>query len=508
MPRKPLERRGVVEQLAIALVGAIQSPDVVELLDRLFDRQREVRLIRNQLGERVGLRGSETERAADVLDRRARLHRPERHDLADGLAPVLLPHVLDHLAAPLEAEVHVDVGHRDAFRIEEALEQEVVEERIDVGDAQRIRDERSRCRSAARAYGDSPVAGGFNKVGDDEEVASISSFGDDAELVVESLAHVRRQRIAVALLGAARGERREQVVLGRDARRKRERGQVILLSEFDVDLIGDAQRVFEHVRPIREVLCHLRGALEVEPSIVAHPVRIAAILAEPDAEQHVVRVVVAAPEEVGVVGGDDGESELLGECEHARVQYRLPLALVRLNLEVVAILEELRVPARRLARRGLVVGHEVLRDLSGQARRRDDDPLVVLGEQLAVYTGARVEALGVGQGRELDEIPVPDRIAGQKDQMVVGLGSGGRSPAGAPVAGRHVRLHSNNRLDPRCSRVLLELPGRVEVTVIGDRQGGLLELLGPADQVIDSVGAVEEGELGVAMQVDEAHFLK
>jgi hypothetical protein len=31
----------------------------------------------------------------------------------------------------------------------------------------------------------------------------------------------------------------------------------------------------------------------------------------------------------------------------------------------------------------------------------------------------------------------------------------------------------------------------VEVTVIGDRQGGLLELLGPADQVIDSVGAVE-----------------
>ncbi len=127
VPRESLERRGVVEQLAVALVGAIQTPDVVELLDRLFDGQREVRLIRNQLGERVGLRGSETERAADVLDGRARFHRPERHDLADGLAPVFLPDVLDHLAAPLEAEVHVDVGHRDAFRIEEALEQEVVD---------------------------------------------------------------------------------------------------------------------------------------------------------------------------------------------------------------------------------------------------------------------------------------------------------------------------------------------------------------------------------------------
>ncbi len=215
-----------------------------------------------------------------------------------------------------------------------------------------------------------------------------------------------------------------------------------------------------------------------------------------------------ALEEVRVVGGDDGESELLGEREHARVQDRLPLAVVRLDLEVVAVLEELRVPARRLARRGLVVGHEVLGDLSGQARRGDDDPLVVLGQQFAVDAGARVEALGVGQGGELDEIPVPDGVAGQKDQMVVRLGRGGRPPTGAPIPGRHVRLHPDDRLDSRRSRVLLELPGRVEVTVIGDRHRGLLELLGPANQVIDSVGAVEEGELGVAVQVDEGHCEK
>ena len=41
--------------------------------------------------------------------------------------------------------------------------------------------------------------------------------------------------------------------------------------------------------------------------------------------------------------------------------------------------------------------------------------------------------------------------------------------------------------------------------MIGDRQRGLLELLGAADQVIYAVGAVEEGVLGVAVQVNEAH---
>ncbi len=185
-----------------------------------------------------------------------------------------------------------------------------------------------------------------------------------------------------------------------------------------------------------------------------------------------------------------------------------PSRLVRLDLEVVAVLEDVRVPARRLARRSLVVGHEVLGDLAGQARRGDDDPLVVLREQLAVDAGLGVEALGVGQRRELDQVPVPDRVAGQKDQVVVGLGVGRRPPTGAPIPGRHVRLHPDDRLDSRLSRLLLELPGRVEVTVIGDRQRGLLELLGPADQVIDSVGAVEEGKLRVAVQMDEGHHEK
>ena len=60
-------------------------------------------------------------------------------------------------------------------------------------------------------------------------------------------------------------------------------------------------------------------------------------------------------------------------------------------------------------------------------------------------------------------------------------------------------------LIPAALRLLLELPGRVEVTVIGDRQRRLLELLRPADQVVDPVGAVEEGVFGVAVEVNEGH---
>jgi len=40
--------------------------------------------------------------------------------------------VIDEFAAPAHAEVDIDIGHRNAFGIEEALEEQVVLERIDV----------------------------------------------------------------------------------------------------------------------------------------------------------------------------------------------------------------------------------------------------------------------------------------------------------------------------------------------------------------------------------------
>ena len=139
--REPLERDRVVEQLLVARVVPVELLHLGDLRRRLLHRQREVRLIGDELRERVGFGGGEAEHASDVLDDGARLHGAEGDDLADRFASVLLAHVLDHLAAPLEAEVDVDVRHRDALGIEEALEEEIEAERADVGDAQRVGDE-------------------------------------------------------------------------------------------------------------------------------------------------------------------------------------------------------------------------------------------------------------------------------------------------------------------------------------------------------------------------------
>ena len=65
--------------------------------------------------------------------------------------------VLDHLAAPMVVEVDVDVRHRHALGIQEALEDEPVPQRVDVGDPERVGDERPGRRAAARPDADAPA---------------------------------------------------------------------------------------------------------------------------------------------------------------------------------------------------------------------------------------------------------------------------------------------------------------------------------------------------------------
>ena len=69
-------------------------------------------------------------------------------------APVALDHVADDLVAPVVREVDVHVRHRDPLGVQEALEDEPVADRVHVGDAEAVGDERARRGAAARPHRD------------------------------------------------------------------------------------------------------------------------------------------------------------------------------------------------------------------------------------------------------------------------------------------------------------------------------------------------------------------
>ena len=54
------------------------------------------------------------------------------------VAAIFLGDVLDHFAAAAHAEIDIDIRHGDALRIQEALEEQIVLQRIHVRDLQRV----------------------------------------------------------------------------------------------------------------------------------------------------------------------------------------------------------------------------------------------------------------------------------------------------------------------------------------------------------------------------------
>ena len=113
-------------------------------------RHRRRRILRHQLCQLIDLAIGHLQHAADVAQHAAGLQRSEGDDLRDLVATIALLHVIDHLAAPVLAEVDVEVGHRHAFRIEEALEQQAEPDRIEIGDGQGVGDQRACAGAAAR----------------------------------------------------------------------------------------------------------------------------------------------------------------------------------------------------------------------------------------------------------------------------------------------------------------------------------------------------------------------
>ena len=97
-----------------------------------------------------------------------------------------MTNVFDDLATAFHTKIHIDIRWADALGIQESFENQAVSERVNVGDAEHVGDERTGGGSAARPDRDTLFLRISDKVPDDEEIANESGFFDHRELVVQA----------------------------------------------------------------------------------------------------------------------------------------------------------------------------------------------------------------------------------------------------------------------------------------------------------------------------------
>ena len=203
-----LEALRDVDDLARLVVGLVQVPEAGGGASsrprgpRPFEAGAERRVAphherRHRLGDPVADEVRLPEHAGGVPNGGPRLDRRESDDLGDVVGAVPLGGVTDHLAPPAFVEVHVDVGHLLAAGIEEALEQQVVADRVEVDDPQAVGDEASGRRAPARPDPDAVGAGVADQVPHDEEIRRETHRADHPELELHPLDDGSGERGAV-----------------------------------------------------------------------------------------------------------------------------------------------------------------------------------------------------------------------------------------------------------------------------------------------------------------------
>jgi len=422
---------------------------------------------------------------------------------------VALAHVPEQLPAPVEAEVDVHVGHRHAVGVEEALEEELVSQRIDVRDPERVGRDGARGGTAPRPDGDLLPARPVDEIPDDQEVGGEVHPLDHLELALEALQH-RRGGIrvaapdplvaelaevlhpALAVGGAVLGDPVDLLPL------------LVLEVELERALLGDLDGAPERVGELLEGGGHLLLRLEVEfAGGEPHPLRVVERLPRLYAEEHVVGEGVVAPHVVDVVGGQQRQPEAARDPGEFAINPRLLLdaVVVDLEVEVPGGEDVAELPGGAL-RPGGVAPEDPGGDLPLQAGARPDQAAAHRGEQLLVDARLVVEPLEVGARGEREEVPVPVEVLGEEEEMERRVLAPRRLPLEAAPGG-DIHLLADDRLHPPRHRLAVELQGPAHETVVGEGEGGHPQGARTFDEVGEAAGPVEEAVLAVHVQVGE-----
>ncbi|VWC24279.1 hypothetical protein BTE28158_06003 [Burkholderia territorii] len=496
-----------VEQLVHFVLVVVALLQLRLFLHRVGDGHVLARLERDQLRDAVGEHVAEVEHAADVAHGGLRGHRAEGGDLRHGVRAVFFLHVLDHAIAAVLAEVDVEVGHRHAFRVQESLEQQVVAQRVQIGNAERVRDQRTGARAAARADRHAVVLRPVDEVGHDQEVAREAHLRDGPALELEPLVvrvalRFALRRIRIQLFEALLEpflRQLDQVVVERHAVRRREQRQLRLAQlELQVAALRDLDRVRHRRRDIGEQRDHvvLRAEVLLGREALLAP-RVREHVAFRDAHARLVRGEVVVGHELRGMRRDDRQLQRRGE-RRGLLDVRLGARLaVTLQLDVEAAGEDLRPAVGVTARGFLVAGREREPDIALLRTRQREQPLRELALEPA-RVELRAAAILVRKPRlrqQLAQIQVAGLVLHQQQQArrfvaIVRIGD-------PDVA-------AGDRLDALAAGFLVETDEAECVAEIGEGERALTVRGRRLDDVVETHDAVGNREFGVNAKMDEA----
>ena len=498
----PFQAAGHVDEVFDLLILLVELGQLGLGLERLGQRHAGIR--RNELGDAIDKTVGVTQHPAHVPHHRLGRHAAEGDDLRHRLPAIHVGNVLDHLVAPIHAEVDVEVGHGYPLGVEETFEQQVKFQRVEVGDLEGVGHQRACTRATARANGDAVVLGPLDKLHHDEEVTREAHLVDHFQLDIETLVilgtalgphrRIREQELETLLQTLFRFG--HQKIFGSHVA-SREVGQEVLAETHrHVAALGDLHRVFQRFGNVGKQLGHLLLTAQVLLGAVATGTAfvhqgIAIVDGDPD----LVGVEVIGVEEHHLVGGHYRQLELGGNG-HRHMQIDLLVgATGAQQLEVIGIREVGLIEGDALLGHLAVALEQELAHIPLAPAGEDDHPLGVFGKPGLVddRTPLHMAAL-ITAGDEQGDVLVALVVHGKQGEAELLV---------AKLVTLHPEVGTDDGFDPLAVGGAIEAHQTAHVHLIGQRQRRHVVGRRRPDDGVDLLQAIDHGEVGVDSQVDK-----
>ena len=388
---------------------------------RQLQTDADTGLVRNEFADAVAKGVTHVEHAPDVTDHGARRHGSERDDLADRVLAVLLFHIINHPVAIALAEINVEVGHGNPLRIEKALEQQVVLQRIQIGNLEGIGHQGAGTGAAPGPDRTTVLLGPVDEITNDQKIARKAHLQDRVDLEFQPFDIASTHALAFGLhrIAAQQSLTQPQVrgvakvglrchLLAIDLRYREVRQLRLVKDQCQVAAPGNLPAVLQCRRQIGKQRLHLRGGLEIlltrEPS---NATLVAQDFALGDADPGLVRLKIVSTGELYRVRGHHRQAHAGRQLNRG---HHMPLVICApgaLQLQIKTMWKNTPEAQRRIAGACLIARKQGLPDRSGLRTRKRDQSFAQFRQPIEHDQGLRLAGIaGPGPRQQFGQVQI------------------------------------------------------------------------------------------------------
>ena len=285
MPRKSLQSSGHIDEIMNAVITLIEFSELRIHLQCLIDGNAQ--FIRNHLCHAVTYSIRQIQHTSHIADNTSCCHGTESNNLYDTLLAVFADDIINDFLTSLEAEVHVNIRHGDAVRVQKALKEQIITNRIQCGNIQAVRHDTSCCGASPRSHHNVMLLGVMNEIPYNQEIIHKSHGLNGIQLIADTLFKLL---ICLWISFIKTVPDKLLKIPPRIVPFRYRKFRQFIMAKLDIHIAshGNFVRVFNGFSGIREKCCHLfRGFDIILTAFIAHTVCVRYFLACLDTQKDI-----------------------------------------------------------------------------------------------------------------------------------------------------------------------------------------------------------------------------